>query len=216
MPDPGTIAGRWTFTGGICARSERGTERPYIECICDCGAHRVVKLQSFLSGASKSCGCLGRENRLAAITFHGMHDTKEYHAFESMKARCNLPYHKYYSFYGGRGIKVLYANFLEFISDVGIAPGVGMTIDRKDNSGNYEKGNCRWVSRMVQQNNTRRNRYITYQCRTLTLAQWGRELNIPAANLRAKIIRTSVDEAFRFYLSANAKEQFTISFPDNP
>lgn len=53
----GRAYGRWTVTG---TPYMRGYKR-VVECLCDCGTHRVVLCSSLAKGQSKSCGCLGRE-----------------------------------------------------------------------------------------------------------------------------------------------------------
>ena len=72
-----------------------------------------------------------------------------------MLGRCINLNHKSYQYYGGRGIKVCEAwlKFEKFLEDMGESP-VGLQIDRVDNNGNYEPGNCRWVT--PQQNITNR------------------------------------------------------------
>lgn len=81
--------------------------------------------------------------------------------FSGMKARCNNPKHRDYKNYGGRGIKVLYKNYAEFINDVGKRPSERLReffIDREDNDGHYEPGNCRWVTPKESANNRHRGR----------------------------------------------------------
>lgn len=111
-----------------------------------------------------------KDKYMAAITINGkVVRSKEYNSFACMKARCNNPNNPHYKYYGERGIKVLYVNFKEFLDDVGFAPSPDHTIDRKDNSGNYEKGNCKWATKEEQLNNTRMNVKIEYNGSLMSL-----------------------------------------------
>lgn len=80
-----------------------------------------------------------------------------YIAWKNMKQRCVNPNHKFYDYYGGRGIAVCarwFHNFEIFKSDMGDKP-VGTSIDRINNDGNYEPGNCRWANKSEQSKNQR-------------------------------------------------------------
>lgn len=54
----------------------------------------------------------------------------------------------------------------------------GLQIDRIDTNGDYCPENCRWVSKITQANNTRRNVYITMNGQTKTMAQWCKDLGL--------------------------------------
>jgi len=81
-----------------------------------------------------------------------------YSTWQNMLRRCDNKKNKQYKDYGGRGITVCerWKTFSNFVADMGSRP-IGYSIDRKNNDGNYEPSNCRWVSKKAQQRNQRAN-----------------------------------------------------------
>lgn len=162
-------------------------------CRCDCGTEVFVVSQSLTRGLTRSCGCLRSEMTRLVKTIHGHarknHVTKEYRAWNSMLRRCFDPRIRNFANYGGRGITVCQRwrdSFECFFEDMGTSPK-GMSLDRINNLGNYEPGNCRWATRIQQQNNTRYNVLIEFSGKTKTQSQWAREFGIDHKRISARI-----------------------------
>lgn len=105
----------------------------------------------------------------------------EYTVWSSMRDRCNRPANRNYHNYGGRGITVCerWARFRNFLEDMGARPSPEHEIDRIDNNGHYEPGNCRWATRSEQERNKRTNRHLTINGVTQTLTEWAATAGIP-------------------------------------
>lgn len=91
-----------------------------------------------------------------AVRKNKLKENPEKQTWYDMLNRCKNYRHAGYSYYGGRGIQVKYKDYEDFISDVGLRPSAKYSIDRINNNGNYEPGNCRWATWSQQMKNRRR------------------------------------------------------------
>ena len=153
--------------------SERKHGQVMWVCRCSCGK-KIEAFSANLRKKQRSCGCLVK-------TRNGLSSTPEYLAWRNMLARCYYTKDVSYQNYGARGVEVCgrwRESFDTFLADVGLRPqntGGGHTnysLDRIDNTKNYEPDNVRWAEWATQQNNRRSNRQITYNGETRTLAEW--------------------------------------------
>lgn len=132
-------------------------------CVCDCGNIKTIRLSRLKSGDTKSCGCLRKEHMAKVSTRHGLStvngkETRLHRIWANMKDRCLLGSHFAYKNYGGRGICVC-DEWLDYLSfhDWAMSNGYksNLTIERKDNDGNYDPSNCCWVEKCQQGRNQR-------------------------------------------------------------
>ena len=163
--------GRLTVLGLV----EIKRNQTYWLCRCSCGTEKVVCCRTLTSGHAKSCGCLNFEN----APTHGMSNSKIYRAWADIKTRClnRNCNHNGYKNYGGRGISMFsgwiedFQAFYDYVSKLEHFGEKGYTLDRINNDGNYEPENVRWADRKAQQRNTRRNVFVEYQGKKMTLAE---------------------------------------------
>lgn len=165
MPSPpleltGKIFGRLT----VVSRGENKWGKTTWNCICECGTNTIVSGNNITHGQTSSCGCLQKERVKVLNTVHGHSGggiiSRTYCSWAAMKYRCMNYKASNFNNYGGRGIAVCDSwkdSFENFLEDMGERP-IGTSIDRIDNDGNYEPGNCRWGTSKEQSNNRRKRK----------------------------------------------------------
>lgn len=167
---------------------------------CHCGEKILCKIYSITSGSTKSCGCIRNGKNTARSKKHGMYNTVEYAAWESMKSRCYNIKSAGYKDYGGRGIVVCEEwknSFSVFYKDMGDKPEKNYSLERLDVNGNYEKSNCKWGTKEEQDRNRRNNIYIHYKGETKILKDWERKTGIPQQTIRKRMIKNlPLEEVF--------------------
>lgn len=149
---------------------------PFCSIRCDCGTERDISMWKLTTNSkpSRSCGC----DRLAIcsdmLATHRGSGTRLHAIWKGIRSRCNNPNRKNYPDYGGRGITLCpawddFAVFREWALANGYSDQ--LTIDRIDPDGNYEPGNCRWVT--VSENTAHKNaHYVTVFGQRKSLKDW--------------------------------------------
>lgn len=132
----------------------------YFECSCDCGNKKVVRADRFRSGEVTHCGCIPRVWKTGPDSpnyKHGKSRTVLYDLWNDIKVRCNCEKvgTNNYKNYKSKGITfdTSFENFEVFASELGEPPFKGATVDRIDNTKNYEPGNLRWATMKQQSRN---------------------------------------------------------------
>lgn len=162
-------------------------------CRCKCGNEKPVLWDSLQRGLSTSCGCRLAEVTRERSTRHGHAPrgkiTQEYRAWQNMLNRCLSPTNTQYADYGGRGIVVCerWQEFTNFALDMGKKPGRTFTLERTNNEGNYEPGNCKWATRKEQARNNRRNIRVTIDGISLVLKDHAERLGIKYGTVMSRL-----------------------------
>lgn len=129
---------------------------------------------------------------------HGLSKNPLFYIHYMMIQRCHNPNHKHYSHYGaiGRTVCDEWRNdpkaFIEWAESHGYQKG--LSLDRIDNEKGYSPDNCRWVDRYVQQNNMRRNHYLTIGGETHSISEWARIKGISKSTIEGRLQRGLSDE----------------------
>lgn len=191
----GVRFGEWTVLRlsdrvKVVGKAGRSTKRFWF-CRCDCGVEREVPGDSLRTGDSRSCGCTSRERCAAKLASPAKSaNPREYRIWQSMKSRCHYPDRA--GRYAERGITVCdrwFDSFEDFLADMGPCPSPIHSIDRIDNKGNYEPGNCRWATPSEQSRNQGRNHLITVDGITRPLCDWAAERGLRPSTVQARIGR---------------------------
>lgn len=161
----------WLTVIGPSEKPARGSLK--WRCICQCGKEKAIAGAHLRGGAIRSCGCLRDEVAGARNKTHGegSNQTPEYKCWANMIQRCSEHAREdSRRNYFERGIRVCQewrSSYERFLSDMGRRPAYGMEIDRIDNDGNYEPGNCRWAVKAIQSTNKRTNDVVVYHGQTM-------------------------------------------------
>jgi hypothetical protein len=177
-------------------------------CWCECGNVSTHKTSDLLGGQATSCGgCeLPSPKRYPRTKKPKKRSRKRstprtrpriWDIWRQMIARCYLPSHAPYRHYGGRGIRVCvrWHTYENFVQDMGHRPP-GRMLDRINNDGNYEPGNCRWATPSESSQNRRTARYLQFRGELRSLTQWSRHLNLNVSSIRKRLeLGWSVEQA---------------------
>ncbi len=112
-----------------------------------------------------------------------------YMLWQAMKTRCESANHPSFHRYGARGITVCErwrSSFAAFAEDMGPRPAGG-SLDRIDNNGNYEPGNCRWATREQQGRNRSDNRRSEWMGKPRLWIEIAIEANVDYLCLRYRL-----------------------------
>lgn len=132
---------------------------------CYCGNLFITRDSAVKAGTTKSCGCYDKERRKNNnYGFKHGHarvnkQSLTYVSWYNMISRCSNPNYTNFEYWGGKGIKVcerwlIFENFLE---DMGERI-LNTSLDRIDGDKDYYKENCRWATRLEQNQNRQYNR----------------------------------------------------------
>jgi len=182
---------------------QAGHQKQYVTwlCKCDCGNMKVVKGSHLTLNKVKSCGCL-----LHKIQNKYYYENRRlYTIYHDMKNRCYNNNFVGYKYYGEKDISICdeWLNdsivFFEWALTNGYSEK--LTIDRINVNGNYEPTNCRWATTKVQMNNTNRNRVLTHNGESMTMAEWADKLKMKYYTFERDINlkNKSIEEIIKFH-----------------
>ena len=164
----------------------------YWLCECECGTKKRVSEYKLTSGLTKSCGCYRKDLLSRRNKKHGLknQNPRLYRIWLSMRNRCNNPNATKYFRYGARGIRICdewndYSNFYGWA--IGNGYSSDLSIDRKDNDGNYTPENCQWTSSKEQARNRSTNRFLAVNGITKLIVEWAEITGLSDSTIRKRL-----------------------------
>jgi hypothetical protein len=183
---PGTEFGRLKVVRDV------GSQR--VECQCSCG-NTWVGPRANLGRGNRSCGCWSRELAASRLrereTKHGCSRHPLYRTWKNMVLRCTDKNKHDFHNYGGRGIGVCDEwlsdprAFIQWAEDNGWEKG--LTLERKENDGNYEPDNCRWATMAEQHRNKRSTKIIEIDGERLIATDWEKISGVCHKNISRRL-----------------------------
>ena len=179
---------------------------------CYCGNEFETQTSRINNGSTKSCGC-NKGNKKHNLRYHRLYKT-----WLNMVQRCHQENNSNYKNYGLKGIKVCdkWHNIENFIEDMYPSYAEGLTLDRINPHGDYEKSNCRWATKTIQARNTRRimatnksgYRGVHYNKRD---KKWVSQITIDKKVIYLGTFKTSIEaaKAYDKYVIDNGLEHTT-------
>lgn len=160
---------------------------------CECGTQKIFFLSSLTRGLTKSCGCY-RSLKSSSKNFkHGLIKTDLYSVLAGMKRRCYNKKEISYKYYGAVGIKVCdeWRNDFMAFYNWAVVNGYkkGLQIDRKNGAGDYEPGNCRWVTSLVNSRNRSITKIIDCNGQSKSAGEWAEITGVNYGTLVSRINR---------------------------
>lgn len=185
-------------------RIVHGKSRRVWQCVCDCGDTLPVEMGKLKTGMTVSCP------KRHSIATHG--HSRNYNlspslrSYNSMIGRCYHPSNAGYEHYKKRGIKVCdrwhhgengKSGFQCFLEDMGERADKSLTIERVNNDGNYEPGNCIWATRKEQGNNRITNRKFEWEGQIRSIEELAVMANQTWECMRHRLLRAGwpIDKA---------------------
>lgn len=192
MGNPIDITGQRFGNYRVICRAANLTGNAMWLCYCVCGTFKFVRSYHLRHGNVVGCGCSKGE-------LHGLSHTREYNVWSGIISRCYDAHIKGYPNYGGRGITVCDSwrnSFTAFLTDMGKIPsGHRISIERRNNNGNYEPSNCRWATPRDQSRNRRNNIIIEFGGVRKTRKEWADQIGIGQHSLERRLKSWSLTNA---------------------
>lgn len=189
MPPRLELAGRQFGELTVLGRSHQDAHQAWVwSCQCSCGARVSVRGSTLAAGRTSACAsCASKKSS----TTHGATGTPLYLRWRAMLDRCERPENRAWRNYGGRGISVCarWHAFEQFAADMADGFDPALELDRINPDGNYEPGNCRWATRVEQQNNRRNNHRVEFRGQTRTVHEWAVSLGLKPNTLIYRLRR---------------------------
>lgn len=181
----------------------------FVLCRCDCGVTKEVRLSDIKNGSSNNCGCKRKRMMSVKNITHGLSGHPLYRIWRGIIERCFYEKHKAFNRYGGRGITVCEEWRNDFVAfyNWAIANGwqPGLEVDRRNNDGDYEPGNCRCVTQLINSRNKSSNRFLTHNGVTMCMSEWAEKVGIDQNTIKDRLnkLKWSVEKAITTPLNSH-------------